>query len=61
MQKSLVGISKNIIDYVIYELTGYFRMIIRDKNGNYFCSNLIKICEQKSKNKNPQIIKHYYK
>lgn len=36
-------------------------MIITDKNGNLFCSDLIKICEQKSKKKNPQRIKHYYK
>jgi hypothetical protein len=44
LQKSLVGISKDIIDFIIYELTGCFRMIIRDKNGNYFCSDLLKIC-----------------
>lgn len=46
LQKSLVGISKEIIDYIIYELTGCFRMIIRDKNGNYFCSDLLKICDK---------------
>ena len=46
LQKSLVGISKDIIDNIIYELSGCFRMVIKDKNGNYFCSDLIKICDR---------------
>ena len=54
LQKSLVGISKDIIDNIIYELTGCFRMIIKDKNGNYFCSDLIKICD---KNQRIKILK----
>ena len=54
LQKSLVGISKDIIDFIIYELTGCFRMIIRDKNGNYFCSDLLKICD---KNQRIKILK----
>ena len=49
MQKSSVGISKDIIDFIIYELTGCFRMIIRDKNGNYFCSDLLKNKNQRIK------------
>ena len=54
LQKSLVGIEKDIIDFIIYELTGCFRMIIRDKNGNYFCSDLLKICD---KNQRIKILK----
>jgi hypothetical protein len=54
LQKSLVGISKEIIDNIIYELSGCFRMVIKDKNGNYFCSDLIKICD---KNQRIKILK----
>ena len=54
LQKSLVGISKDIIDNIIYELSGCFRMVIKDKNGNYFCSDLIKICD---KNQRIKILK----
>ena len=51
LQKNLVGISKDIIDHIIYELKGCFSMLIKNINGNYFCSDLIKIC-----NKNQRII-----
>lgn len=44
LQKSLVGISKDIIDQIINELRGCFSLAIKNINGNYFCSDLIRIC-----------------
>lgn len=46
LQKRLIGISKNMIDFIINELRGCFRFIIKNINGNYFCSDLIKICNK---------------
>ena len=47
LQKELRGASKNIIEFIVNELDGIYREIILDKNGNYFISDLIKVCEQK--------------
>ena len=49
LQGSLVGVSKETINYIINELKGTFREIIKNKNGNYFCSNLIKKCDKNSR------------
>ena len=49
LQKSLIGISKENINYIINELSGNFRFSIKNKNGNYFCSNLIKICTKEQR------------
>ena len=49
MQKQLVGISKENIDKIINELSGIFSNVIKDKNGNYFCSSLINICSQEQR------------
>ena len=38
--------SKEIIDIIVKELTGTFASLIKNKNGNYFCSDLFKVCEQ---------------
>lgn len=46
LQKILVETSKDIVDTIVKELSGTYRDIIRDKNGNYFCTDLFKICEQ---------------
>ena len=43
LQKSLINASKETIDYILDELKGTFREVIKNKNGNYFCSNLIKV------------------
>ena len=51
LQKSLVGISKKIIDNIIKNLSSNFRKVIKDKNGNYFCSSLIKICSKEQRYK----------
>ena len=47
LQRELRGANKNIIEFIINELDGIYREIIFDKNGNYFISDLIKVCEQK--------------
>ena len=44
LQNNILCASKEIINYIIKELKGKFREIIKDKNGNYFFSSLIKIC-----------------
>ena len=51
LQKRLKGIGKNNIDYIIVQLHGIFREIMKDKNGNYFCSYLFKECDQEQINK----------
>ena len=35
------------IDFIIKELKGKYRDIMKDKNGNYFSSDLFKTCDQK--------------
>ena len=49
LQKQLKGIGKNNIDYIIVQLHGIFREIMKDKNGNYFCSDLFKECDQEQR------------
>ena len=46
LQKSLAEEPKETIDLIIKELKGNFRLVITNKNGNYFCSDLLKVCEQ---------------
>lgn len=45
LQRIIMGAQTETIDYIINELKGLFRSIIKDKNGNYFCSDLFKVCE----------------
>ena len=47
LQRELRGANKSIIEFIVNELDGIYREIILDKNGNYFISDLIKVCEQK--------------
>lgn len=49
LQKSLINVSKEIIHYIINELKGNFKSIIKNNNGNYFVSNLIKICNKENR------------
>ena len=49
LQKDLVNKPKEIFDKILYELKDNFRNIIKDKNGNYFCSDLIKACNQEQR------------
>ena len=46
LQKGLKEASKETINIIIKELSGSFRDIIRNKNGNYFCSDLFKVCDK---------------
>ena len=46
LQKSLQGISKETVDTIIQNLSGKFRTIIKSRNGNYFCSDLLKVCNK---------------
>ena len=44
LQKSLSEEPKETIDLIIKELKGNFRNVIKNRNGNYFCSDLFKVC-----------------
>ena len=46
LQKSLLDASEETIDLIIKELSGTFSAIIKNKNGNYFCSDLLKVCNK---------------
>ena len=45
-QKKLIGASNKYIENIVNELAGSFRLVIKNKNGNYFCSDLIKNCNK---------------
>ena len=47
LQNELRKANNDTIVFIINELNGTYREIIKDKNGNYFISDLIKACEQK--------------
>ena len=49
LQKSLGEEPKEKIDEIIKELKGIFRTVIMNKNGNYFCSDLLKVCSQEQR------------
>jgi hypothetical protein len=49
LQKSLEDAPKEKIDIILEELSGTFRTIIKNKNGNYFFSDLIKVCNKEQK------------
>ena len=51
LQKQLRSVGKEIIDYIITQLQGNFREVMKNKNGNYFCSDLFKECDQEQINK----------
>ena len=46
LQKSLCDISKETKNTIIKELSGKFSKIIKNKNGNYFCNDLFKVCDK---------------
>ena len=49
LQSVIRQASNEIIEYIVNELKGYYRQIINDKNGNYFMSDVIKVCEPKQR------------
>ena len=58
LQNKLRTKGKEEIDYIINQLKGTFREIIKDKNGNYFCNDLFKECDQEQR---IEILKELYK
>ena len=46
LQKSLSDINKDTKNTIIKELSGTFSKIIKNKNGNYFCNDLFKVCDK---------------
>ena len=46
LQNSLMEVSKDEIDNIVKEMKGYYSSIIKNKNGNYFCKDLIKLCDK---------------
>ena len=46
LQKSLSDINKDTKNTIIKELSGIFSKIIKNKNGNYFCNDLFKVCDK---------------
>ena len=47
LQKILMESSDEEIILIVHELKGEFRKLIFDKNGNFFCKDLFKICGQR--------------
>ena len=46
LKKMVKGASKEVLYQIINELKGIFSIIIKNKNGNYFCSDLFKACDK---------------
>ena len=49
LQKNLSNASKEAIDRILEELNGTFRSVIKNRNGNYFCSDLLKVCNKEQR------------
>ena len=49
LQRILKGADNETIEFIVNELRGTYSDIIKDKNGNYFCSDLVKVCGQKDR------------
>ena len=49
LQKILSEESNETINLIINELKGNFREVIKNRNGNYFCSDLLKVCNQEQR------------
>jgi len=46
LQKYLSETNKDLLNNIINEMSGTFSEIIKNKNGNYFCSDLFKVCDK---------------
>ena len=49
LQKILIDSDNEQIKSIVKELQGKYRQLILDKNGNFFCKDLFKICDQKER------------
>ena len=58
LQKLLSQITKEELNRIIKEIGGTFSEIIKNKNGNYFCTDLFKVCD---KNQRIMILKEIRK
>ena len=46
LQNEIKSFSEYEIEHIVYELKGSFIYLLQDKNGNYFSSDLFKLCSQ---------------
>jgi hypothetical protein len=46
LQKCIANIKTEELNDIIKEMEGTFSEIIKNKNGNYFCSDLLKVCDK---------------
>ena len=49
LQRSLATSHNDVVNNFVNELKGSYRIIIKNKNGNYFCSDLIKKCNKEQR------------
>ena len=49
LQNSIKDMNSLEISNIIKELKGNFTKLMKDKNGNYFCSDLLKLCTSKQR------------
>ena len=49
LQKIIMEAKDEMIESIVNELKGEYRSIISDKNGNYFCNDLFRICNQEQR------------
>ena len=49
LQKKLAEMPKEDLEDIIKEMKGYFSSIIKNKNGNYFVSDLLKVCSKEQR------------
>ena len=49
LQKCLQDMTKEDLDGIIQEMKGYYSPIIKNKNGNYFISDLLKVCSKEQR------------
>ena len=49
LQKNLQEMTRENLDSIIKEMKGYFSAIIKNKNGNYYISDLIKVCNKEQR------------
>ena len=49
LQREVMGADEKELDYLINEFKGLFRKILKNKNGNYLCSDLFKACSQEQR------------
>lgn len=59
LQKGIREANKSFINDIVNELSGSFNDIMKDRNGNYFCSDLFKVCTKAQRIKIIQEVNSY--